>query len=137
MTRDPEKPTDAPIPEGRALTMIRAALLGGVLLFGGTTYIAHQYEDWSPAPYPVALEYAPAIFLVIALAITIFLRVALGPNADAGRRGRLGIMAWVMAEMPALWGAVYYWASDDPKWLMAGVAMLIISFLLFPLKAPG
>ena len=60
--------------------------------------------------------------------------MALGPNADAGRRGRLGIMAWVMAEMPALWGAVYYWASDDPKWFIAGVAMLLISFLLFPLK---
>jgi len=133
MTNEPEEPTGAPTPEGRALTMIRVALLAGVLLFGGSTYVVHQ-NDWSPAPYPVALEYAPAIFLIIALAITIFLRVALGPNADAGRRGRLGIMAWVMAEMPALWGAVYYWASDDPKWFMAGVAMLIISFLLFPLK---
>ena len=133
MTSEPENPTDAPIPEGRALTMIRVGFLAGVVLFGISSYVAHQ-NDWSPSPYPVALEYAPGIFLVIAIAITAFLRYALGPDADAGRRGRLGIMAWVISLMPALWGAVYYWASDDPKWLMAGVAMLLISFLLFPLK---
>jgi len=133
MTSDHEGPTSARPPEGPALTMIRGALLAGVLLFGATTWYSHRGE-WSPSPYPVALEYAPAIFLILALVITVFLRIALGPNADAGRRGRLGIMAWVMSEMPALWGAVYYWASDDPKWLIAGIAMLVISFLLFPLK---
>jgi len=133
MTSEQEGPAGGETTEGSALTMIRAALLGGVLLFGVTTWYTHR-GDWSPAPYPVALEYAPGIFLILAAVITGFLRVALGPNADVGRRGRLGIMAWVMSEMPALWGAVYYWASDDPKWLFAGVAMLVVSFLLFPLK---
>ena len=71
MTDDSNGPEGAPTPEGRALTMIRVALLAGVLLFGGSTYVVHQ-NDWSPAPYPVALQYAPAIFLIIALAITIF-----------------------------------------------------------------
>ena len=136
MTDEHEGPVGGAMPEGRALTMIRGALLGGVLLFGASTYVAHR-NDWSPSPYPVALGYAPGLFLVIAIAITTFLRVALGSNADAGRRGRLGIMAWVISEMPALWGAVYYWVSDDPRWLLAGLAMLIISFLLFPLKDPG
>ena len=44
------------------------------------------------------------------------------------------VVAVAVNAMPALWGAVYYWASDDPTWYFAGVAMLILSFLLFPLK---
>ena len=43
------------------------------------------------------------------------------------------VEGWLFGQMLAWFGLLYYALTDDARWFVAGVALLLISFVLFPI----
>ncbi|MGH7638052.1 MAG: hypothetical protein ACREOK_10415 [Gemmatimonadaceae bacterium] len=41
---------------------------------------------------------------------------------------------WLLAQMLAAFGIVYYALTDDARWFAAGIIMLLLSFVVFPIR---
>lgn len=41
---------------------------------------------------------------------------------------------WLLAQMLASFGVVYYALTDDARWFAAGIIMLLLSFVVFPIR---
>ena len=41
---------------------------------------------------------------------------------------------WLLAQMVAAFGIVYYALTDDARWFVAGIIMLVLSFVVFPIR---
>ena len=54
------------------------------------------------------------------------------------RRVSMGIpervIAWLFGQMLAWFGIVYYALTEDARWFVAGVAMLVVTFVAFPVR---
>lgn len=44
---------------------------------------------------------------------------------------------WLFGQMLAWFGIVYYGFTQDLRWYVAGLALLAVSFLAFPIRPPG
>ena len=50
------------------------------------------------------------------------------------RRPGLFIAAWALAETVALYGGVYYFLTDEPRWYLWGVGFMLLSYFAFPIR---
>lgn len=54
------------------------------------------------------------------------------------RRLQLGIPeslhGWLFGQMLAWFGILYYGLTEDPRWYVGGLAILLVSFLAFPIR---
>jgi hypothetical protein len=54
------------------------------------------------------------------------------------RRASLSIpeslFGWLLGQMAASFGIIYYGLTEDPRWYAAGVVILLLSFLAFPIR---
>jgi hypothetical protein len=54
------------------------------------------------------------------------------------RRASLAIpeslFGWLLGQMLAWFGIVYYGLTEDPRWYAAGLVILLLSFLAFPIR---
>jgi hypothetical protein len=41
---------------------------------------------------------------------------------------------WLLGQMIAWFGIVYYALTDDPRWFAAGLLLLLLSFVVFPIR---
>jgi hypothetical protein len=117
----------------RTLGLIRIALLVGVLVFGGVVWYLRRTEATSYSVDPRGLRlagqavWAVATFGVLAL----FLAAA---RASAQRRAMLGVIAWALGESTALYGGLFWLALGDPQWYLYGVACLLLTYFIFPIR---
>ena len=44
------------------------------------------------------------------------------------------VEGWLLAQMLSSFGVVYYALTDDARWLAAGILMLLLSFVVFPIR---
>ena len=44
------------------------------------------------------------------------------------------VEGWLLAQMIAWFGIVYYALTDDPRWFAAGFLILLLSFVVFPIR---
>jgi hypothetical protein len=44
------------------------------------------------------------------------------------------VEGWLFAQMLAWFGIVYYALTDDPRWFVAGLVILLLSFAVFPIR---
>jgi hypothetical protein len=116
--------------------LIRASLLGGVVMFGAVVYFQHHQGPFTPAPNPQELIYVPVIAIALALGGMFAVRPIWSRATGDAQRFSLALMGWAMGEGAALAGAVYYFLTDDPKFYIAGIFVLLASFMLFPIKRP-
>jgi hypothetical protein len=116
------------------LHSIRLAMLGGVLLFGGVSWVLHRSPDWTPAEPGVSdqlIRVAQVAWIVVvgALAVMFFkYRQAGHPS----RASTLAILAWAQAETLALLGGVIYFVTAAQFWYLAGILLLVLSLVAFP-----
>ena len=118
------------------LGVIRLALLAGVLAFGVLTWFTHRGPEWAGGPRAVAgplptISLALSVVLAIAIA---FVRRAAFATRDAARYGTLCIVGWAMGEAAALAGGVHYFLSNDPSRYLIGLFVMLLSFVLIPLR---
>ncbi len=120
----------------RVRMLIRASLLGGVVMFGAVTVFLHRQGDWAPAPNPQELIYVPVIAIALALGGMSVVRPIWSRATNEAQRFSFALMGWAMGEGAALAGGVYYFLTDDAKFYLAGIFVLLASFMLFPIKRP-
>ena len=120
------------------LGVIRLALLAGVLAFGAVTWFTHRGPEWSGGPRFVP-EPLPTIALavpVLAAIAIVFVRRAAFATTDPARYGSLCVVGWALGEAAALAGGVHYFLSNDPSRYLIGLFVMLLSFVLIPLRRP-
>jgi hypothetical protein len=115
------------------LHIIRLAIFGGALLFGIVTWWLRR-----EAPPPLTTDIGPLRFAgyglwVSVLVVLAFMRGLLGKATEQARRSSLLIVAWAAAESLALFGGVVWFLHGDSRWYVAGMCLLLATFILFPL----
>jgi peptidoglycan/LPS O-acetylase OafA/YrhL len=109
-------------------------MLGGVLLFGGVSWVLHRSPDWTPAE-PGATEQIVRVaqvawIVVVGALVVMFLKYRRAEHPS--RKSTLAILAWAQAETLALLGGVIFFLTDAQFWYLAGVLLLVLALVAFP-----
>jgi hypothetical protein len=119
-----------------SLGVIRLSLLAGVLAFGAVTWFLHRGDAWTgPAREPGGAFATIALAVsILAIAGIVFARRQVTTTRDAGKYGSWCVIGWAFGELAALTGGVYYFLTDDPSRYLLGVLVMLLSFVLIPLR---
>ena len=117
----------------RTLGLIRIALLVGVLVFGGIVWFLQRSGDLSYSVDPRGLRVAgQAVWGVMTLG-TLGLFLA-GGRATPERRATFSVIAWALGEATAIYGGLFWMMLGDPQWYLYGVACLLLTYFIFPIR---
>ena len=116
------------------LVAIRMSILLAVLLFGAVAWYQRRQPEWVQ---PEGIRMRPLrltgmVIWGVAVAALIGMRLTFARDVESGMRIRISIIAWALAELPALFGAVFYYLTGDITLFVAGVGALVVSFVLYP-----
>ena len=122
----------------KTLTLIRGAMLGGVLVLGLAVWFIGRSRHVEPPTANVThpLAYGWYALLLAAAGGTVALRKAQDARQTFEERARLSIVGWALAEAPALLGGVYFFLTKDPLLYALGVVALGASFRLLDARRP-
>jgi hypothetical protein len=116
--------------------IIRIAMLAGVLTFGGVVYFLRKNGD---AP-GVNAEQAKSLLWIgrsiwgMAIAGCLVLFVLSQRERSPGKVNNYQIIAWVLGESVALYGAMLWFLTGSPTWYTPGLIYLGLTFLAFPIR---
>lgn len=122
-----------------ALNIIRIALIGGVVMFGGALWFIME-QSATPVLGSDLLPWVRwgvlAIFAAAAVAIFVVRKKWEVADTVKGKRP-LNITGWALAEGMALVGAIYMFLTMDPAFFIVGfLAQLVVSFVVLPVPKP-
>lgn len=129
---DPSGPSPAQSITPKTLTLIRGAMLGGVLVLGLVFwFLGRSRHQAPPAPDVMrALGYAWYALILVAAGGVVALRKAQAGRKTFEERARLSIVGGALSEASALLGGVYFLLTGDPLLYALGVVALGASFRL-------
>jgi hypothetical protein len=121
------------------LTRVRAILLALTLFFGLVVYVFHTLVvARSPEPVLITkLRGVGVLTWLYALVQMIDLRFY---NSRWARRRRVStgipdsLHGWLFGQMLAWFGILYYGLTEDLRWYVAGLFILCLSFVAFPIR---
>ena len=127
------------LPNAKSLSIIRVAMLAGVLMLGGVVYYLRQdpsrpgvtADAVGPLRTAGTVVWGLAVVGVVALSAMVRRQrtpAALVPFSIAG---------WALGEATALYGGVVYLLTGNPRWYVYGVACLLLTFVAFPVRTRG
>ena len=121
------------------LTRVRAILLGVSLFLGLAVYVFHTLGA-SHLAQPVLVKKLRGVGVLTwlyALVQMIDLRFY-NSRWMQRRRTAIGIPdslhGWLFGQMLACFGIVYYGVTEDARWYVAGLALLLATFVIFPIR---
>jgi hypothetical protein len=121
------------------LTRVRAILLALSLFFGLAVYVFHTLGEVR-AVQPILVTKLRGVGLltwIYALVQMIDMRFYNSRWAQR-RRASTGIPdslhGWLFGQMLAWFGILYYGLTEDLRWYVAGLVILVLSFLAFPIR---
>ncbi|MGH7622942.1 MAG: hypothetical protein ACREMU_11425 [Gemmatimonadaceae bacterium] len=124
------------------LIRVRAILLALTLLFGLTVYVFHTLGA-SHLAHPDLIRKLRGVGVLTwlyALVQMIDLRFY-NSRWVQRRRASVGIPdslhGWLFGQMLAWFGILYYGLTEDARWFAAGLLLLALSFVAFPIRRPG
>lgn len=121
------------------LTRVRAVLLGLTLFFGLAVYVFHTIGAAHLAQPTLVhkLRGLGVLTWLYALIQMVDLRFYNSRWAQR-RRAATGIPdslhGWLLGQMVAWFGIVYYGLTEDVRWYVAGLVIFALSFLAFPIR---
>ena len=117
----------------RTLGLIRIALLVGVLVFGGVVWYLRRSGAASYDVDPHGLRVAgQAVWGLTTLGtLALFLAAA---RASTERRGTFAVIAWALGEATAIYGGLFWMLLGDRQWYLYGVACLLLTYFIFPIR---
>ena len=117
---------------------VRNILLGLALFAGLVVYVYHSF-----GPQPRALALARKL-RVVGVMTWLYALVQIADmrfwhsRAAERRRAASGIpesvIAWLFGQMLACFGIVYYGVTEDGRWYVAGLLILLATFAAFPIR---
>jgi hypothetical protein len=117
----------------RTLALIRIALLVGVLVFGGVAWYLHRSGETTYAVDPRGLRVAGQAVWGLMTFGTLGLFLAAG-RASPERRAAFSVIAWALGEATAIYGGLFWLMLGDPQWYLYGVACLLLTYFIFPVR---
>lgn len=114
--------------------LIRAAMLLGVVLFGGVTWFIRRSgsaPSFDPANASTLLRVARGVWGV-SMAACLVLFFLLRNARNAARVQSLSIMGWASGELVAMMGGVVWFLTGNAQWYSFGLVYLVLAFLAFP-----
>jgi len=117
----------------RTLALIRIALLVGVLVFGAIIWYLQRSGWESAAVDRRGLRVAgQAVWGLMTLG-TLGLFLATG-RATPERRAAFSVVAWALGEATAIYGGLFWMMLGDRQWYLYGVACLLLTYFIFPIR---
>jgi hypothetical protein len=121
------------------LLRVRAILLGVTLFFGLAVWVFHSVgQSRNPTPmFLTKLRGVGVLTWVYALVQMIDMRFY---NSRYAQRRRASaripdsLHGWLFGQMLAWFGILYYGLTEDLRWYVAGLAILVLSFVAFPIR---
>ena len=121
------------------LTQLRAILLAVSLLLGLAAYVFHTISTVRNATPPLItkLRGVGVMTWIYALIQLIDLRFY-NSRWTQKRRTSTGLPdslhGWLLGQMLAWFGILYYGLTEDVRWYVAGLVILTLTFLAFPIR---
>ena len=120
-------------------TQVRGVLLGLTLFFGLTVWIWHSLGAAAPNPGVFVRKLRIVGIMTWLYALVQLLDIRFWRSATARkRREAMGIpdslIAWLFGQMLAWFGIIYYGFTEDARWYLAGLMVLVVTFLVFPVR---
>ena len=144
---DADRPARAIAPRYTWLTperqsQLRGVLLGITLFVGLVVWVWHSLGASAPQPSALAHKLRVVGIMTWLYALIQLLDIRFWHSAHARRRREsMGIpdslIAWLFAQMLAWFGIVYYAFTEDIRWFVAGVFVMLVSFVAFPIRREG
>ena len=122
-----------PDPAVRTLALVRIVILAGILLFGGVIWFVQRNPSWAPATPQFPVQPIAVGLWAAAIVGILLLRSAWSKAREVKRRVHHSIIALAVAEAPAVYGAVVYFLTGDPRLYLTGVFLMLTTLLLFPI----
>jgi hypothetical protein len=121
------------------LIRVRAVLLAVTLFFGLAVWVFHSLgAARNPAPlFITKLRGVGVLTWLYALVQMIDMRFY---NSRFARRRRASMRipdslhGWLFGQMLASFGILYYGLTEDLRWYVGGLVILVLSFLVFPIR---
>ena len=120
-------------------TQVRGVLLGLTLFFGLTVWIWHSLDAAAPNPGVFVRKLRIVGIMTWLYALVQLLDIRFWRSATARkRREAMGIpdslIAWLFGQMLAWFGIIYYGFTEDARWYLAGLVVLVVTFIVFPVR---
>jgi hypothetical protein len=120
-------------------TQVRGVLLGLTLFFGLTVWIWHSFGAAAPNPGVLVRKLRIVGIMTWLYALVQLLDIRFWRSTTARkRREAMGIpdslIAWLFGQMLAWFGIIYYGFTEDPRWYLAGLVVLVVTFVVFPVR---
>ncbi len=121
------------------LVRIRAVLLGLTLFFGLVVWVYHGLGA-APSRNPEFLRRLRGVGIMTWLWVLVQMVDMRFYNSRFARRRRAtmripeSLYGWLVGQTLAWFGIVYYALTESPRWYVAGLAFLLLSFLVFPIR---
>ena len=116
------------------LGIIRMALLGGVLLFGAVTWFLHRRPGYVPIGGMEQMRPIVPFIMLAFIAGIVGVRIYLSRITDPKQLGTVQLMGWTIGEAAGLFGGVYYFNTNDPRFFIIGLFVMVASFIVVPLR---
>ena len=146
-----ETPSDAGLPRGVSdetpryewLTpdrqaQVRNILLGIALFAGLAVWVWHSF---GPQPRPLALVgklrvvgVMTWLYALVQIADMRLWHSAVSEKRRLAARIPESVIGWLFGQMLACFGIVYYGVTEDARWYVAGLALLLATFVIFPIR---
>jgi hypothetical protein len=117
---------------------VRNILLGIALFAGLVVFVWHSF---GPQPRPLALV---GKLRVVGVMTWLYALVQIADmrfwHSSIARKRRVSsgipesVIAWLFGQMLACFGIVYFGITEDPRWYAAGLALLLATFVAFPIQ---
>jgi hypothetical protein len=123
-------------------TQLRGVLLGITLFFGLAVWVWHSFGSASAPPNALAGKLRIVGIMTWLYALVQLVDIRFFRSASAmKRRSAMGIpeslIAWLFGQMLAWFGIIYYGFTEDARWFVAGLVVLLLTFAVFPVRRNG
>jgi hypothetical protein len=121
------------------LTRVRAILLALTLFFGLAVYVFHTLGE-TRAVQPLFVRKLRGvgvltwIYALVQMVDMRFYNSRWAQRRRASTRIPDSLHGWLFGQMLAWFGIVYYGLTEDLRWYVAGLVILGVSFLAFPIR---
>jgi hypothetical protein len=120
-------------------TQLRGVLLGITLFFGLAVWVWHSFGSANASPTGFVAKLRIVGIMTWLYALVQLLDIRFFRSAIAmKRRAAMGIpeslIAWLFGQMLAWFGIIYYGFTEDARWFLAGLVVLLLTFAAFPVR---
>lgn len=116
------------------LRLIRLSLLLTVVIFGVMVGVMVQGKPPRAPELGRPLLLVNLAYLVGAMLGILYFQRRHAAERDRSRRVTFNVVAWALGESTALFGAMHYLLVGSPIPYLVGLAMLLASFVLVPVR---